>query len=91
MSKKYYLSVFLEPTRRYGPAKGFGLWLRLFWPLVKQIIIMLFWPILGHCWCSVVTSVTFSRNGKKKIKKIIKSHKRPKIVSIKLSKRVNYF
>ena len=34
------------------PAKGFALWGRLF---------MMSWFILGHFWCSVVTSVTFSR------------------------------
>ena len=36
---------------------------------------MLFWPILGIFWCSVVTSVTFSNNlniYKKNIKKKIK-------------------
>ena len=28
----------------------------------KRELIMLFWPILGHFWCPVVTLVTFSSN-----------------------------
>ena len=66
----------LEPllsgkTRRYGPLFGptssscgwlqplaeafFALW-------AKKELIMLFWPILGHFWCPIVTLVTFSSN-----------------------------
>ena len=38
----------------------------------KIFIYMLFWPIFGHFWCSVVTLITFSSylNGLKKNPKI---------------------
>ena len=54
-------------TRRYGllcgptssscggpwplPEAFFALW-------AKKVLIMLFWPILGHFWCSVLTLLT---------------------------------
>ena len=56
----------LEETAYYAglllaPAKGFGLRLRLFFAVrAKKGLFMLFSLILGHCWCSVVTSVTLS-------------------------------
>ena len=37
--------------RHKAPAEGFG-----------QGPIMLFWPVLGHFWCSVLTLVTFISN-----------------------------
>ena len=58
----------LEDMARYAglllaPAEGFGLWSRAFFALrAKTGLIMLFWPILGHFWCPVVTLVTFSSN-----------------------------
>ena len=58
----------VEDTARYAGllltlAEGFGLGRRLFLPFgQKTELIMLFWPILGHFWCPVVTFVTFSRN-----------------------------
>ena len=57
-------------NRRYGPlrgpyllapAEGFGLRPRHFFRAKKELI-MLFWPVLGHFWCPVVTLVTFSNN-----------------------------
>ena len=55
---------------------------------------MLFWPILGHFWCPVVTSVSFSSNlsnfeknpekHKKSKKTIIKKIKFPKKIKIKI-------
>ena len=38
-----------------APAEGFG-------PSGKKELFMLFWLTLGHFWCSVETSVTFSSN-----------------------------
>ena len=35
----------------------------------KEGLIMLFYPILGNFWCSVLTSVTFSSKVNIKIKK----------------------
>ena len=69
----------LEGTARYAglllaPAEGFGLRPRLFLPFV-------FLLILGHFWCSVVTSVTFSSNlsnFEKNQKKSKKNSKKPK-------------
>ena len=68
----YFFCVFRN-TRRYGPlrfaglllspAEGFGLWTRLFFALrAKKELIMLCGSILGHFWCPVVTSITFSSN-----------------------------
>ena len=42
-----------------APGEGFGLWPKL---SGKKGLIMRFWPILGHFWCSVVTFITFSSN-----------------------------
>ena len=56
----------LEGTARYAglllaPAEGFDLRPRLFLPFgPKKELFMLFVLILGHFWCSVVTSVSFS-------------------------------
>ena len=58
-----------------APAEGFG-------PSGKKELFMLFWLTLGHFWCSVETSVTFSSNliNFEKIYKIQKkSKKSPKI------------
>ena len=54
-----------EDTARYAglllaPAEGFDR--GSFCPSKKKKLIMLFWFILGHFWCSVVTLVTFSSN-----------------------------
>ena len=62
----------LEITDRYAglllaPAKGFGLRPRLF---------MLFWLILGHFWCSVVTSLTLTSKKSQKSQKISKIPKK---------------
>ena len=51
-------SYLLEGTARYAclllaPAEGFGL-------RAKKDLLTLLVPILGHVWCSVVTSVTLS-------------------------------
>ena len=76
----------LEGTARYAcftssscgglqsPAKA------IFALLVKTGVFMLFWLTLGHFWCSVVTSVTFSSNLShlKQIKKSKKIQKNPK-------------
>ena len=53
-----YFTVELEDAARYAgqllaPAEGFGL---------RPRLIMLFWPILGHFWCPVVTLVICSSN-----------------------------
>ena len=46
-----------------APAEGFDLCPRFFWLFgQRKGLIMLFLPILGHFWCSVVTLVTFSSN-----------------------------
>ena len=46
-----------------APAEGFGLRPRTFFALrAKKDLTMLFWPILGHLSCPVVTLVTFSSN-----------------------------
>ena len=55
----------LEGRARYAglilaPAEGFGR--GFFGPSGKKELFTLFVPILGHFWCSVVTSVTFSSN-----------------------------
>ena len=53
----------LEDTARFAglllaPAEGFDLWSRAFFALwAKKYRIMLFWPILGHFWNPVVTSL----------------------------------
>ena len=67
----------LEGRARYAglilaPAEGFGQ--GFFGPSGKKELFTLFVPILGHFWCSVVTSVTFSSNlcNFKKIQKIQK-------------------
>ena len=57
----------VQPATRallLAPAEGFGLRPRLFLPFgqKKRRFFMLFWLPLGHFWCSVVTSVTFSSN-----------------------------
>ena len=58
----------LKGTARYadllrGPAEGLDLRRRLFFPFgPKKELSMLFLLILGHFWCSVITSVTFSSN-----------------------------
>ena len=63
-----YYGEGLEGTARYAglllaPAEDFGLRPRDFFALRgKKDLIMLFWPILGHLWCPVVTLVTFSSN-----------------------------
>ena len=62
-----------EDTARYA-----GL-LRGLWPLAKAFfgpsgkkgLIMLFWPILGHFWCTVLTLETLSSNLKEGFKKKI--------------------
>jgi hypothetical protein len=41
-----------------APAEGFGLRPR---PSKKELF-MLIWSTLGHFWCSVITSVTFTSN-----------------------------
>ena len=54
---KYWKSFtsILKYTARYAGL----LWPRLFLPFGQKIeFIMLFWPILGHFWCPVVTLVT---------------------------------
>ena len=44
-----------------APARGFGQ--GIFCPLdKKRELIMLFWPMFGNFWRSVVTLVTFSSN-----------------------------
>ena len=50
----------LNAGQLLAPAKGFGLWPRLF--SSQKMLIMLFWPILFHIWCSVVILVTFNSN-----------------------------
>ena len=52
-----------------APAKVF------FGPFGKKGLIKLFWLILGHFWCSVVTLVTFNSNlsnFEKKPKEVLK-------------------
>ena len=83
-------------TRRYGPLHGptssscGGLHpsAEAFFALrATKELFMLFWPIFGNFWCSVVTMVTFSsnlsNNNKKNIQKIskifLKISKNPKI------------
>ena len=56
-------------------AEGFGLRPRLFCPLGKKELFILFVLILGHFECSVVTSLTFSSN-------LINFEKNPKITKI---------
>ena len=59
-----------------APAKGKSLWLKLFTLWAKEYVFTLFLLILGHFWCSVVTSVTFSgnlSNFKNNFKKISKN------------------
>ena len=54
-----------------APAEGFGL----------QPRPRLFWPILGHFWCPVVTLLLFSSNNsnfENNLKKSETSHKIPK-------------
>ena len=70
----------LEDTVRYAglllaPVEGFGLQPRAFFALpAKKDLIMLFWPILLHVWCPVVTLVTFSSN----LSNFFKKSKNPK-------------
>ena len=64
----------LEDMARYAglllaPAEGFGLRPRLF---------MLFWPIFGNFWCSVVTVVTLSSNFSNFERNQEKNEKNPK-------------
>ena len=68
ISLSFSLFPILEGTARYA---GFtsrscgGLWppAEAFFALwAKKELFMLFWLTLGHFWCSVVTSVTFSNN-----------------------------
>ena len=55
------------PILRYPSHEGF------ICPLGKKRLIMLFWPILSHFWCPVVTLVNFSGYlGNIEIKKIQK-------------------
>ena len=91
----YCLTLFLLiNTRRYSPLRGLsssscgGLrpTAEAFYALrAKKELFMLFWLTLGHFWCSVVTSVTFSSNlsnfekNSKNPKKIQKNSKIPKI------------
>ena len=68
---KIYLDFYnieLERTVRYAsfllaPAEGFDFRPRFFFALwAKKELFMLIVLILGHFWCSVVTSVTLSSN-----------------------------
>ena len=55
---------------------------------------MLFWPILGHLWCPVVTVVTFSsnlRNFKKNPKDQKKSQKYSNLKKPNKSKKVKKY
>ena len=65
-----------------APAESFVLQPRPFFALgAKKGLSTLFVLILGHFWCSVVTSVMFSSNHsniEKKLKNLIKSRKTPK-------------
>ena len=62
------LCLILEDTARYvglllAPAEGFSLWQSAFFAFrAKKDSIMLFWSILGHLWCPLVTLVTFRSN-----------------------------
>ena len=61
--RQVVVSKILEDTARYAglglaPAEGFVLRLRDFFALwAKKDHIMLFWPILGHFWNPLVTSL----------------------------------
>ena len=60
-----HLSKILDGTVRYAglplaPAEGLGR--GIFCPLGKKKLFTLFVLILGLVWCSVVTSIKFSRN-----------------------------
>ena len=64
----------------------------------KKGLIMLFWPILGHCWCSVVSLIAFSSkknkikniyiNPKISLKKMQQIHKRIQITNKKSKKNI---
>ena len=65
-------------TRSYSPLCGFtsssykaalAFGRGFFCPSGKKKFFKLFWLTLSHFWCSVVTSVTFSSNLRKKCKK----------------------
>ena len=84
MTRKYsplrYAGLFLAPE------EGFGLWQRLFlarW--ARKELLTLFVLVLGHVWCSVVTSVTFSSN----VSNFEQNPKNPKM-SNKIKKSNNF-
>ena len=96
-----WVTVTVYCTRRYSslsgpnsssckglrpPAEGF------FALRAKKNLIMLFWPILGHCWCTVVPLVNLSSNlskFKKNLKTPKKNLKKMKIQKSKKSQKVH--
>ena len=90
----FFLS-YINTTRKYSPLRGLsssscgGLWPGLFWPFGQKRLIMLFWPILGHFWCSVVTLGTFSSNLNNLFLNPKKSKKSQKKVQLGSEKSLN--